>query len=202
MLEASALLRIRAVLAESAETKLRAEKDMALVSAVFRSAKAISEALARGNKVLLMGNGGSAADCQHIAGELVGRFKLERAALPAIALTVDTSILTAVGNDYGFDRCFERQVEALARQGDVVIGFSTSGNSPNVLKALERARSLGATTIGFTGGSGGAMVQVCDIALIAPAVATPRIQEVHITLGHIICELVEADIAGRQAPQS
>ena len=195
--EGTALKSIKAALAESAETKHRAERDPALVLAVSRAAATIAEALGRGNKVLLMGNGGSAADCQHIAGELVGRFRLERAAFAAIALTVDTSILTAIANDYGFDRCFERQVEALARPGDVVIGFSTSGNSPNVLKALDRARSQGATTIGFTGGAGGVMPHSCDISIIAPATATPRIQELHITLGHVICELVEAELARR-----
>ena len=144
-----------------------------------------------GKKLLIMGNGGSAADSQHLAAEIVGRFKLERAALPAIALSTDTSILTAIGNDYGFDRVFSRQIEALAENGDVVIGLSTSGNSPNVLKALEQAREHGCITIGLLGKDGGSIKTVCDLALIVPTNDTPRVQEGHITIIHIICDLVE-----------
>lgn len=144
-----------------------------------------------GKKLLVMGNGGSAADSQHFAAEIVGRFKLERAALPAIALSTDTSILTAIGNDYGFDTIFSRQIEALAEKGDVVIGLSTSGNSPNVLKALELAKERGCLTIGLLGKDGGSIKTVCDLALIVPTNDTPRVQEGHITIIHIICDLVE-----------
>ena len=145
----------------------------------------------RGNKVMLCGNGGSAADAQHFAAEIIGRFKLERRALPAIALTTDTSILTALGNDYGFDRIFARQVEGLAQAGDLVVGISTSGNSPNVFAAMEKARELGCRTIGLLGKDGGTIQEQADLALIVPSVDTPRIQEGHLTIIHIICDLVE-----------
>lgn len=162
---------------------------------IFKIAIAIAGALHVGHKVLLFGNGGSAADAQHTAAELVGRFSRERKGLPAIALTTDTSILTAVGNDYGFDRIFARQVEALACPGDIVVGISTSGNSPNVLLALEKARSLGAFTIGFTGGAGGRLAPLCNLLFIAPSSVTARIQELHICAWHAICDLVEAEFA-------
>lgn len=151
----------------------------------------IARALREGNKLLLFGNGGSAADAQHIAGEIVGRFKRERRALPAIALTTDTSILTAVGNDYGFETIFERQVEALCMPGDIAIGISTSGNSPNVVRGLMKARDLGATTIAFTGRDGGKLVQVAHYSFVVPSYDTARIQECHITLGHVLCEIVD-----------
>lgn len=145
----------------------------------------------RGGKLLVMGNGGSAADAQHFVAEIVGRFKMERRALPAIALSTDTSILTAIGNDYGFDRVFRRQVEALAAPGDVVVGISTSGNSPNVLLALELARENGCRTVGLLGSDGGSIKNVCDLALIVPTSDTPRVQEGHITIIHIVCDLLE-----------
>lgn len=148
-------------------------------------------ALGAGKKVLVMGNGGSAADAQHLAAEIVGRFKLERRALPAVALTTDSSILTAVGNDYGFDRIFSRQVEALAVAGDVVIGISTSGSSTNVHQALVLAAGLDCRTIGFLGKDGGTIKELVDIDLTVPSSDTPRIQEGHITLIHILCDLVE-----------
>lgn len=144
-----------------------------------------------GKKMLVMGNGGSAADSQHFAAEIVGRFKLERAALPAIALSTDTSILTAIGNDYGFEAIFSRQIEAMASSRDVVVGISTSGNSPNVLKALELARSRGCRTVGLLGRDGGSIKTLCDLALIVPTDDTPRVQEGHITIIHIVCDLVE-----------
>jgi D-sedoheptulose 7-phosphate isomerase len=156
----------------------------------------VVEAYARGGKVILMGNGGSAADAQHIAAELVSRFRLEREGLFAIALTVNTSILTAIGNDYGFENVFERQVEAIARSGDIVVGLSTSGNSPNVLRAIERARAMGCITFGFTGMTGGQLLHAVDLCFSAPTDDTPRIQEVHITAGHILCELVESAMFG------
>ena len=149
------------------------------------------DALAAGGKVLVFGNGGSAADSQHIAAELVSRFRRERGALAAIALTTDTSILTAIGNDYGFDQVFARQVLACGRKGDVFIGLSTSGTSPNVLRAFEAARELGLVSIGFTGNRGGPMRELCDHLIEVPAADTPRIQEGHLVLGHILCGLVE-----------
>lgn len=149
--------------------------------------------LLTGCKILLLGNGGSAADCQHIAAEIVGRYKRERRGLPAIALTTDTSILTAVGNDYGFERIFSRQVEALCTPKDVVIGLSTSGNSPNVLTAIHTAREIGAYTLGLTGASGGKLAQVCDLCLIVASNDTPRIQEAHILVGHLLCDLIDAE---------
>ena len=145
----------------------------------------------RGGKLLVMGNGGSAADAQHFVAEIVGRFKMERKALPAIALSTDTSILTAIGNDYGFDRVFRRQVEALAAPGDLVVGISTSGNSPNVLQALELARTIGCSTVGLLGRDGGSIKDTCDLALIVPTDDTPRVQEGHITIIHIVCDLLE-----------
>lgn len=151
----------------------------------------LAETFGRGGKLLVMGNGGSAADAQHFVAEIVGRFKMERRGLPAIALSTDTSILTAIGNDYGFDMVFRRQVEALAVAGDVVIGISTSGNSPNVQQALELAREKGCRTVGLLGKDGGSIKAVCDLALIVPTNDTPRVQEGHITIIHIVCDLLE-----------
>ena len=165
------------------------ERDMSLLIAGM--ATELVEAFKNGRKMLAMGNGGSAADSQHFVAEIVGRFKLERKALPAIALSTDTSILTAIGNDYGFDAVFSRQVEAHAVAGDVVVGISTSGNSPNVLKALQLARELGCRTIGLLGKDGGSIKAACDLALIIPSSDTPRIQEGHATIIHIVCDLVE-----------
>jgi len=163
---------------------------------IEKASQLIIETLKNGNKILLCGNGGSASDAQHIAAELVGRYKIERGGLPAIALTTDTSILTAVGNDYGYDRVFQRQVEALAQQGDVVIGISTSGNSENVIKALKSAEELGCKTIGFSGKGGGKMREVCHILLDVPSDNTPRIQEMHILFGHTICQVIDEVFRG------
>jgi len=149
------------------------------------------EVLKRGNKILLCGNGGSAADAQHISAELTGRYKTERRGLPAIALTTDTSALTAIGNDYGYDRVFDRQVEALANKGDLLIGISTSGNSANIVSALKLAKELGCSTLGFSGRDGGKMNEVCDINLVVPSNNTPRIQEMHILFGHTICHIID-----------
>jgi D-sedoheptulose 7-phosphate isomerase len=155
----------------------------------------LSDCFQKGGKVLLCGNGGSAADAQHIAAEFVNRFLYDHAALPAIALTTDTSILTAVGNDSAYELVFSRQVEALARPGDILVGISTSGKSPNVLKALEAARGRGITTIGFTGEKGQAtMGPKCDLCLAIPSPATPRIQECHLFAWHVICGMVEEAI--------
>lgn len=145
----------------------------------------------QGGKILLAGNGGSAADAQHIAGEFVSRFEFDRPGLPAIALTTDTSILTAIGNDYGYEMLFARQVQALGSQDDIFFGISTSGRSPNILSALKQAKSRGLICIGMTGNRGGPMHDICDYLLTIPSASTPKIQEGHIVLGHIICGLVE-----------
>jgi D-sedoheptulose 7-phosphate isomerase len=163
-----------------------------MIEAPFLAGLALIEASLRGGgKLLLFGNGGSAADCQHIAAELTIRYQNDRAALPAIALTTDTSALTACANDFGFEAIFARQVEALARAGDVVIGVSTSGNSPNVLAGLAAARARDARTIGLTGGSGGKMGPLCDVLVTVPSSVTARIQELHILIGHMWCKGLE-----------
>ena len=149
------------------------------------------DTLKNGNKVLLCGNGGSAADAQHIAAELTGRYKTERRGLPGIALTTDTSAITAISNDYGYDRVFDRQVEALANEGDLLIGISTSGNSGNILSALKVAKELGCVTVGLSGRDGGKMNDVCDVNLVVPSDDTPRIQEMHILFGHTLCQIVD-----------
>jgi D-sedoheptulose 7-phosphate isomerase len=165
-----------------------------VVLAVAKVSEILVKALKQGNKVLLFGNGGSAADAQHIAAELVGRFAFDRPALPALALSVNTSCVTAIGNDYGFDRVFSRQLEALARPGDVAIGISTSGNSPNVVHAMSTAREIGLKTIALTGSSGGNLRNAVDYCICVPSDETPRIQECHILIGHIISALVEREI--------
>ena len=165
-----------------------------LTPAISSSVAAIVAALGAGNKVLIMGNGGSAADAQHFAAEFVGRFLRERRALPAIALTTDTSLLTAVGNDFGFDQIFKRQVEGLARPGDVVIGISTSGHSANVAVAMAAAQQIGCKTIGLLGRDGGIIAPLSDVQLTVPVQETPHIQEAHITIIHLICDLVEQSI--------
>lgn len=161
---------------------------------VAEAANALIAAFRQGRKVLLFGNGGSAADAQHIAAEFVGRFVPDRRALPAISLATDTSAITALGNDYGYNFVFSRQIEALGVSGDVAIGISTSGNSPNVIAALDAARTKGLLTIGFTGEGGGKMVRHTDILFCVPSKVTPRIQETHLTLAHIICELVDREL--------
>jgi len=162
-----------------------------LTDSIDEGCRIITDCLKRGNKILLFGNGGSAADAQHIAAEFTGRFVKERRGLPAIALTTDTSALTAIGNDYGFDRIFERQVEALANAGDVLIGISTSGNSINVLKGFAVGKEKGCKNIGLSGRDGGAMSSCCDLNLIIPSQTTARIQEMHILIGHILCSAVD-----------
>lgn len=162
-----------------------------LIPLIAQATWMVASALRRGNTVLLCGNGGSAADAQHIAGELVGRFLKERRPLPALALNANTSVLTAVANDYGFEEVFARQVAALGRPGDVLIAISTSGNSGNVLRAAEVAREKGMKVVGLTGADGGKLKQLCDLCLCVPSTSTPRIQEMHILIGHIICQLME-----------
>jgi D-sedoheptulose 7-phosphate isomerase len=163
-----------------------------LVPEIERAAGEIGRRLHRGGTVFFMGNGGSAADSQHLAAELVGRFKIERSALPGVALTTDTSILTAVGNDYGFERVFERQIDGLCGDHDVVVGLSTSGNSPNVVLALEAAGRRGAYRVGLTGRGGGKMAACCEQCLAVASTDTARIQEAHILIGHILCDLIES----------
>jgi D-sedoheptulose 7-phosphate isomerase len=176
--------------------------DAALLAATVAAAQACIDSLRAGHKILLAGNGGSAADAQHIAAELVGRFKVERAGLPAIALTTDTSILTAVGNDYGFERLFARQIQALGRPGDVLIVYSTSGSSANIVRGLEAARSGGLVTVGLTGNREGPMVEFCDYLLAVPSGETPKIQEGHLLLGHVLCGLIEnAFVKSIELPQ-
>ena len=160
---------------------------------VVEVANALRTSLRNGGKLLIMGNGGSAADSQHIAAEIVGRYKKERRGMPAIALTTDTSILTSVGNDYGYDYIFARQIEALCRPEDIVIGITTSGNSKNVVNAIIEANSIGATTVGLTGGTGGKLLELCKYNLVMPSSETPRIQEAHIFIGHSLCDMLEAD---------
>jgi D-sedoheptulose 7-phosphate isomerase len=162
-----------------------------LASDIEEAGKLIISTLKAGNKILLFGNGGSAGDAQHIAAELTGRYKTERGGLAAIALTTDTSALTAIGNDYGFDRIFDRQVEALGRPGDLLIGISTSGNSKNVLRALDYGKDHSMNTIGLSGKKGGEMINLCDINLIIPSDDTARIQEMHILVGHILCGIID-----------
>ena len=166
-----------------------------LTDAVAISAQLCIDCLKSGGKILLFGNGGSAADAQHIAAELVGRYKVERKSLPAIALTTDTSALTAIGNDYGYIHVFDRQVEALANKGDVAIGISTSGNSINVISALKLANDLGCITIGLSGKGGGDFNSLCDVNIVVPSEDTPRIQEMHIVIGHIICHLIDQEFS-------
>lgn len=175
----------------AAHREVIARVEQELTPRIAEMVELMVDTFQRGGKVLVMGNGGSAADAQHFVAEIVGRFKMERRGLPALALSTDTSILTAIGNDYGFDRVFSRQVEALAATGDLVIGISTSGNSPNVLLALQLARETGCRTVGLLGKDGGSIKDVCDLALIVPTVDTPRVQEAHITIIHIVCDLLE-----------
>lgn len=163
---------------------------------VVRAAVAIAGALRAGRKILVFGNGGSAADAQHIAGEFVNRFLLDRPALPAIALTTDGSILTSISNDRGYAQVFARQVEALGSAGDVAIGISTSGQSPSVVCGIETAGKMQLCTVAFTGGDGGKLAGLADYAFVVPSQSTPRIQEVHATLGHALCQLVETDLFG------
>ncbi len=161
---------------------------------VVRIARLLVDTFRSGGKVVLFGNGGSAADAQHVAAELVNRLQADRDALPAIALTCNTSILTSVANDIGFEQVFARQVKALVREGDVAVGISTSGNSPNVLEGIRAARERGARTVGFTGSGGGALRALTDICLCVPSSSTPRIQEAHIAVWHAICEVVEREL--------
>jgi len=172
-----------------------------LLSLIEKAANIITDAYKTGHKILLAGNGGSAADAQHIAGELVSRFYFDRPGLPAISLTTDTSVLTSIGNDYGYERVFARQIQAQGQQGDIFIGISTSGNSGNIIEALIACKEKGISTIGFTGMGNGKMVELCDICLEVPSLETPRIQESHILIGHILCCIVEEQLFGHLKKQ-
>ena len=176
---------------DSIRVKQKILEDAELLHSVEKVANECVEAYSRGNRVLLAGNGGSAADAQHIAAEFVSRYAFDRPGLPAIAFTTDTSMLTAIGNDYGYEQIFRRQLQANGRQGDIFIGISTSGNSPNVLAALQSAKELGITAVGLTGQGETKMHEHCDYCIRVPSESTPRIQESHIMLGHIICGIVE-----------
>jgi len=176
----------------SIEVKNALLDDMTAMSNILKTSELCLEAYKRGNKVILAGNGGSAADSQHIAAEFVSRFEFDRPGLPAMALTTDTSILTAIGNDYGFEKLFARQIQANGQAGDIFIGISTSGNSKNILAAMIQAKESGITTIGLAG-NGGEIAQYCDICIQVPSSHTPRIQESHILIGHMICAYVEKE---------
>lgn len=190
---------ITSTLEESAQFLQRVSRDYARqIEAIVR---AIVDVYQRGNKVFLFGNGGSAADAQHLAGEFVNRFLFDRPALGAISLSTDTSVLTCIANDASFETVFSRQIEALGQEGDLAWGLSTSGNSPNVLKAVEAAKARKMITVGFTGGEGGKLAELVDLAFVVPTLLTPRIQEVHIITGHIICQLVESHLFSESANQ-
>lgn len=187
---------IRDRIQRSVDVKKALLADGKLQSSIAEAATQVAEALRAGGKVIFCGNGGSAADSQHLAAEFTGRYLKERKALPAMALSVNTSSLTAIGNDYGFDLVFARQLEALGNKGDVLVGISTSGNSRNVIRAMEAAREKSIYTVSLTGAAGGAMKKLADCAICAPSNETPRIQECHILIGHIICEIAEETLFG------
>lgn len=192
---------MRSALRAAAALMTRMEADTGLQDAATRAAEACITALRAGHKIMICGNGGSAADAQHWAGELVSRFLYDRPGLPAIALTTDSSILTAIGNDYGYERVFSRQVEALGQVGDVLFGLTTSGRSANILAAMRAARERGIVTVGFTGNGPGAaeLAAMCDITIRVPSTSTPAIQEGHEVLGHAICAMIEAAMFPRDA---
>lgn len=185
---------IQAILQASIDTKQKVLNNKELLQTVEQAVAAIARAFREGKKVLFCGNGGSAADAQHLAAEFSGRFYLDRDALPAEALHCNTSYMTAVANDYSYDVVYSRMVKGIGKEGDVLIGLSTSGNSANIVKAMEQARENGMINIAFTGEHGGKMKEVCDYLINIPSTDTPRIQECHITVGHIICQLVEAEL--------
>jgi D-sedoheptulose 7-phosphate isomerase len=182
---------VRKEFESSVQTKMKLMEDKQTMDAVAKVMDEIIACYRRGNKTILAGNGGSAADAQHIAAEFVSRFYFDRAALPSIALSSDPSVVTAIGNDYGYENLFSRQVEAHGKPGDIFIGISTSGKSPNVIKAIETAKKMGLKTVALTSLKGNDMARACDYAIMAPSIVTPKIQECHITIGHAICAGVE-----------
>lgn len=183
-------------IADSAETKKAILENDALLDMIVTVAQACVEVYRQGKKTMLAGNGGSAADAQHIAAELVGRYGFDRPSIPSLALTTDTSNLTAIGNDYGYDKVFSRQLEGMAQEGDLFIGISTSGNSQNIINAFESAADRGVTTVALVGRDGGKMAAMADYAIVIPSNATPRIQESHILIGHILCDIIEKELFG------
>jgi len=183
--------RIKEFLNESADLKRQIAETLS--PQILEAINTVRKSFESGGKLLLMGNGGSAGDAQHIAAEFIGRYKLERKPVPAIALTVDSSILTCVGNDYGYENVFERQVRGLAKKEDAVIGISTSGTSENVVRGIAAAKTIGAATIGLLGKGGGTLKDMVDVAIVVPSSDTARIQEAHITIGHIICEILDGE---------
>lgn len=191
------LATVKAMIEDSLAAKQKVLADERLLASIVTVSAVVEKAFRAGNKVMLAGNGGSAADSQHIAAEFVSRFEFDRPGLPSIALTTDTSMLTAIGNDYGYEQVFARQVQANGRAGDVFIGISTSGNSKNVVKAVEACKAAGITTVALCG-AGGVLKELCDYALAVPSTHTPRIQENHILIGHAICAVVEEAIWGEQ----
>ncbi len=181
---------------KSYETKQAVYENEALLEKIEEVAQMCVELYKGDKKTILAGNGGSAADAQHIAAELVGRYGFDRPSIPSLALTTDTSNLTAIGNDYGYDQVFSRQLEGMGQAGDIFIGISTSGNSVNIIKAFESAKKKGITTVALTGRDGGEMAKMADVALVVPSDSTPRIQESHILIGHIICDIIEKETFG------
>ena len=184
--------KIRVAIRESIDVKNEVLKK--LVPDIEKAAKIMIDSLMKGGKILFFGNGGSAADSQHLTAELIGRYLKDRKSLPAIALSTDTSILTSLSNDYGFEVVFAKQIEGLAKAIDIAFGISTSGNSRNVLEGIEKAKEIGCKTIGLLGGDGGRIADVVDVAITVPSKSTPRIQESHITIGHILCGLIEQEL--------
>lgn len=184
---------IRTIIQSSIDAKKQILEDEEMIDNIHRAVNMVTDAFRNGNKILFCGNGGSAADAQHLAAEFSGRFYKDRHALPAEALHVNSSYMTAVANDYSFDVVYSRMINGIGQKGDVLVGLSTSGNSINIIKAIETAKEKGMHTIGFTGHSGGQLKDACDILLNVPSADTPRIQESHILLGHIICQLVEQE---------
>jgi len=179
---------------KSYETKLAIYENEELLNKIEEVSKLCVELYKGDKKTILAGNGGSAADAQHIAAEMVGRYGFDRPSLPSLALTTDTSALTAIGNDYGYDKVFSRQLEGMGQSGDIFIGISTSGNSKNIINAFDSAKEKGITTVALVGKDGGEMAKIADIALVVPSDSTPRIQESHILIGHIICDIIEKEI--------
>jgi D-sedoheptulose 7-phosphate isomerase len=182
---------VRKQIEESLKVKTLLLEDENILKSIKESSSLCCEAIRKDKKIIFAGNGGSAADAQHLAGELVNRFGFERPGLSAIALTTDTSVITSIANDYGFEKLFSRQIEAIGKKGDVLLACSTSGNSANIIEGLKEAKKTGIITIGLTGRSGGKMEQFCDLCIKVPSEDTPRIQEAHILIGHIICSLIE-----------
>jgi D-sedoheptulose 7-phosphate isomerase len=189
--------RIKNQIRESINLKKKILNSESIIEIIMESARTCISSLKNGNKILLAGNGGSAADAQHIAGELVNRFNFNRPGLPAIALTTDSSVITSIANDYGFETIFSRQIYSIGNKNDVFIAISTSGSSPNIVNALKAAREMDIKTIGLTGTKGTSMTDLCDYCIIIPSTDTPRIQEAHILTGHIICSVIENDIFGK-----